>query len=178
HERVDDITRDGPGFIVKSSRGTYRTHSVLLAIGRRGTPRKLGVPGEELPKVVYQLIDPEQYAGQHVLVVGGGDSALEAAASIAEAGGSSVVLSYRGAAFDRARERNRQRVKSAAHEGVLKVLLNSNVRQIAVDCVAIEQTGRTVNVRNDAVIVNAGGVLPSDFLRRVGVHVETKYGTA
>lgn len=178
HERVDDITRDGTGFIVKSSRGTYRTHSVLLAIGRRGTPRKLGVPGEELPKVVYQLIDPEQYAGQHVLVVGGGDSALEAAASIAEAGGSSVVLSYRGAAFDRARERNRERVKSAAHEGVLKVLLNSNVRQIAVDCVAIEQTGRTVSVRNDAVIVNAGGVLPSDFLRRVGVHVETKYGTA
>ncbi|MGJ8508467.1 NAD(P)-binding domain-containing protein, partial [Glaesserella parasuis] len=79
-ERVEDIVPDGDGFIVTTTRAKYRTHSVLLAIGRRGTPRKLGVSGEELPKVVYRLIDPEQYAGQDVLVVGGGDSALEAAA--------------------------------------------------------------------------------------------------
>jgi thioredoxin reductase (NADPH) len=177
-ERVDDISRDGTGFIVKTSRGEYRTQSVLLAIGRRGTPRKLGVPGEELPKVVYRLIDPEQYAGQHVLVVGGGDSALEAAASVADSGGMSVVLSYRGESFDRAKQRNRDRVNSAAHDGRLQVMLNSNVQQIGADSVAIEQTGRVVKVRNDAVIVNAGGVLPSDFLRRVGIYVETKYGTA
>jgi thioredoxin reductase (NADPH) len=151
---------------------------VLLAIGRRGTPRKLGVPGEELPKVVYRLIDPEQYAGQHVLVVGGGDSALEAAASIAESGSTNVVLSYRGEAFDRAKQRNRERVSTVAQGGGLQVMLNSNVQQIGTDSVAIEQTGRLVSVRNDAVIVNAGGVLPADFLRRVGIHVETKYGTA
>jgi thioredoxin reductase len=177
-ERVDDITRDGDGFVVKTTGGEYRTHSVLLAIGRRGTPRKLGVPGEDLPKVVYSLIDPEQYAGQHVLVVGGGDSALEAAASVAESGGSSVVLSYRGDAFDRAKARNRDRVKSAEQGGRLQVMLGSRVTQIAPDSVAIEQTGRVLSVRNDAVIVNAGGVLPSDFLRRVGISVETKYGTA
>jgi thioredoxin reductase (NADPH) len=177
-ERVDDISPDGTGFVVKTPRGEYRTRSVLLAIGRRGTPRKLGVPGEELPKVVYRLIDPEQYAGQHVLVVGGGDSALEAAASVAESGGTSVVLSYRGESFDRAKQRNRDRVDSAAHGGRLQVMLNSNVQQIGADSVAIEQTGRVVKVRNDAVIVNAGGVLPSDFLRRVGIYVETKYGTA
>jgi thioredoxin reductase len=177
-ERVEDIVRDGDGFIVKTSRSEYPTHSVLLAIGRRGTPRKLGVPGEELPKVVYRLIDPEQYAGQHVLVVGGGDSALEAAASVAESGGGSVILSYRGESFGRAKERNRERVKSAAEQGRLRVLLNSNVTQIAADSVAIEQTGKVVRVRNDAIIVNAGGVLPSDFLRRVGIHIETKYGTA
>jgi thioredoxin reductase/NAD-dependent dihydropyrimidine dehydrogenase PreA subunit len=177
-ERVDDIRRDGTGFVVKTPRGEYRTRSVLLAIGRRGTPRKLGVPGEELPKVVYRLIDPEQYAGQHVLVVGGGDSALEAAASVAESGGTSVVLSYRGESFDRAKQRNRDRVDSAAQGGRLHVMLNSNVQQIGADSVAIEQTGRVVKVRNDAVIVNAGGVLPSDFLRRVGIYVETKYGTA
>jgi thioredoxin reductase/NAD-dependent dihydropyrimidine dehydrogenase PreA subunit len=176
-ERVDDISRDGTGFIVKTPRGEYRTQSVLLAIGRRGTPRKLNVPGEELPKVVYRLIDPEQYAGQHVLVVGGGDSALEAAASVAESGGMSVVLSYRGESFDRAKQRNRDRVNSAAHGGRLQVMLNSNVQQIGADSVAIEQTGRVVKVRNDAVIVNAGGVLPADFLRRVGIYVETKYGT-
>lgn len=177
-ERVDDISRQGNGFLVKTTRGTYRTHSVLLAIGRRGTPRKLGVPGEELPKVVYRLIDPDQYAGQHVLVVGGGDSALEAAASIAESAGASVVLSYRGEAFDRAKQRNRERVSDAARSGRMKVMLSSNVKQIAPDSVAIEHVGRLLKVRNDTVIVNAGGVLPSDFLRRIGIHVETKYGTA
>ncbi len=178
HERVDDIARAGAGFLVKTSKGQYRAHSVLLAIGRRGTPRKLGVPGEELPKVVYRLIDPEQYAGQHVLVVGGGDSALEAAVSIAESDGASVVLSYRGEAFDRAKARNRERVDSAAQTGRLQVMLNSVVRQISPDSVAIEQVGKVLKVRNDTVIVNAGGVLPSDFLRRIGIYVETKYGTA
>jgi thioredoxin reductase len=131
-----------------------------------------------LPKVVYRLIDPDQYAGQHVLVVGGGDSALEAAASIAESSGASVVLSYRGEAFDRAKQRNRDRVSEAARIGRMQVMLNSSVKQIAPDMVAIEHVGRLLNVRNDTVIVNAGGVLPSDFLRRIGIHVETKYGTA
>lgn len=177
-ERVEDITRESDGFVVQTNRAQYRTHSVLLAIGRRGTPRKLNVPGEELPKVVYRLIDPEQYAGQQVLVVGGGDSALEAAASIAESGGGGVVLSYRGPAFDRAKARNRERVDTAANTGKLQVMLKSNVKQIEREQVAIEHEGRTVSVRNDAVIVSAGGVLPSDFLRRIGISIETKYGTA
>jgi len=177
-ERVEDITRSGDTFTVKSSKATYQTRSVLLAIGRRGTPRKLGVPGEELPKVVYRLIDPEQYAGQQVLVVGGGDSALEAAASIAEAAGGGVVLSYRGAEFDRAKARNRDRIESATRGGKLRLLMKSNVRQIDAQAVAIEHDGAMVNVRNDAVIVSAGGVLPSDFLKRIGITVETKYGTA
>ena len=177
-ERVEEITRTGDSFIVKTNRGTYPTRSVLLAIGRRGTPRKLGVPGEELPKVVYRLIDPEQYQGQHVLVVGGGDSALEAAASIAEAGGGGVVLSYRGAEFDRAKARNRERINAAAKGGILKVMMKSSVKQIEAESVAIEGDGGISKVRNDAVIVSAGGVLPSDFLKRVGITVETKRGTA
>ena len=177
-ERVEEITRAGEGFIVKTNRGTYPTRSVLLAIGRRGTPRKLGVPGEEMSKVVYRLIDPEQYKGQHVLVVGGGDSALEAAASIAEAGGGGVVLSYRGAEFDRAKARNRERINAAAKGGILKVMMKSSVKQIEAQSVAIEADGGVSKVRNDAVIVSAGGVLPSDFLKRVGITVETKRGTA
>ena len=177
-ERVEDITRERGGFAIKTSRGQYRARSVLLAIGRRGTPRKLNVPGEELPKVVYRLIDPEQYAGQRVLVVGGGDSALEAAASVAEAGSGGVVLSYRGDAFDRAKARNRDRVQAAAKSGALQVLLKSSVKQIEREEVAIEHAGQMMSVRNDAVIVSAGGVLPSDFLRQVGISVETKYGTA
>src|SRR5438067_5991637 len=177
-ERVEEITRAGEGFIVKTNRGTYPTRSVLLAIGRRGTPRKLGVPGEEMSKVVYRLIDPEQYKGQHVLVVGGGDSALEAAASIAAAGGGGVVLSYRGAEFDRAKARNRERINAAAKGGILKVMMKSSVKQIEAQSVAIEADGGVSKVRNDAVIVSAGGVLPSDFLKRVGITVETKRGTA
>jgi len=176
-ERVEDITRNGDGFTVKTSKGAYQARNVLLAIGRRGTPRKLGVPGEDLSKVVYRLIDPEQYAGQQVLVVGGGDSALEAAASIAEAVGGGVVLSYRGADFDRAKARNRDRIDSAARGGKLKVLMKSNVKQIEPQAVALEHEGAMLNVRNDAVIVSAGGVLPSDFLKRIGITVETKRGT-
>jgi len=177
-ERVEEIVRDGSTFKVRSNRGQYVAHNVLLAIGRRGTPRKLGVPGEDLSKVVYRLIDPDQYAGQKVLVVGGGDSALEAAASIAEAGSEGVVLSYRGETFDRAKAGNRERIQKAATAGRMRVLMKSQVKHIEPEAVAIEHGEEILTLPNDAVIVSAGGVLPSDFLRRVGISVETKYGTA
>jgi thioredoxin reductase/ferredoxin len=178
HERVEAITRDGGGFVVRTTRGEYKTTSVLLAIGRRGTPRKLGVPGEELPKVVYRLVDPEQYVGQDVLVVGGGDSALEAAASVAEKGSRSVILCYRGEAFSRAKPRNRERIAAAEKSGRLRVLFRSEVRRIEPSRVVIDLDGRDADFSNDAVIVSAGGILPADFLRSVGVAVETKHGTA
>jgi thioredoxin reductase len=175
---VERIDRDGGGFAVKTTRATYRSRAVLLAIGRRGTPRKLGVPGEDLPKVVYRLIDPEQYRGQHVLVVGGGDSALEAAASLAEERGTKVTLSYRSDAFGRAKPKNRQRVEAAAASGRATVLLKSEVKRVAEQSVELELDGRPVTIRNDAVIVCAGGILPTEFLKGIGIAVETKYGTA
>jgi thioredoxin reductase len=179
NERVEGVERDGDdGFIVRTSKAAYRASSVLLSIGRRGTPRKLAVPGEELPKVVYRLIDPDQYIGQEVLVVGGGDSALEAAASIAEVEGTKVTLSYRGDAFGRAKPKNRQRIAQAADRGNLRLMLSSNVRQIHPDLVILEQGGKDIEIANGAVIVSAGGVLPNEFLNKVGIHVETKYGTA
>ena len=178
NERVVSIEIAPSGaFLVRTPRHHYEASNVVLAIGRRGTPRKLGVPGEELPKVVYRLVDPEQYVGRQVLVVGGGDSALEAAASIAEAGGS-VLLSYRGEAFQRAKPKNRQRVQQAQQSGRLKVVLNSNVKKIEPDAVTVEQRGQHVRIANDAVIINAGGILPNEFLKSIGIHVETKYGTA
>src|SRR5262252_4575004 len=177
-ERVEDISRESGAFLVKTSRAQYRTRSVLLAIGRRGTPRKLNVPGEELPKVVYRLIDPEQYVGQHVLVVGGGDSALEAAASIAEAGGTTVTLSHRSEAFGRAKLKNRQRVEAAQSSGQLKVMLRSSIKKIGADDVEIEHEGERTTIKNDGVIICAGGILPNAFLKKVGIQVETKYGTA
>jgi thioredoxin reductase (NADPH) len=168
----------GGEYRVRSASSEYCAPSVLLAIGRRGTPRKLGVPGEELPKVVYRLIDPEQYRGQRALIVGGGDSALEAAASIAEAGSPAVTLSYRGDAFGRAKARNRERVELAQRAGTLQVLLNSQLRRIDADAVTLDQKGKLLRLPNDAVIVNAGGVLPDEFLRSIGIVVDTKYGTA
>jgi thioredoxin reductase/Pyruvate/2-oxoacid:ferredoxin oxidoreductase delta subunit len=176
-ERMEDIVNEAQGFTVKTNSANYRTKTVLLTIGRRGTPRKLDVPGEELNKVVYSLIDPEQYAGQHVLVVGGGDAALEAAASIAEEPGTTVTLSYRGDAFSRAKEKNRNRVDALTKAKRLKVLLNSGVKSITPETVIIEHEGNPVEIANNVVIVCAGGVLPTPFLKKVGIKVETKYGT-
>ena len=169
---------NGGGFLLRTPKSEYRAASVLLAIGRRGTPRKLGVTGEELPKVVYRLIDPEQYRGQRVVVVGGGDSALEAAASVAEAGAASTILSYRGDAFSRAKARNRERVDSAGRNGSLQLMLGSQLRRIEPQAVMLEQKGRLQRVANDAVIINAGGELPDAFLKGIGIAVDTKYGVA
>lgn len=176
--RVEDVAREGDGFEVSTTKGNYRSRAVLLAIGRRGTPRKLGVPGEELSKVVYRLVDPEQYRGQRVLVVGGGDSALEAAASIAEEEGTCVTLSYRSDAFSRAKEKNRQRIAAAEQAGRLTLLMSSNVKVIHAGTVELEQKGEQVCIDNDAVIILAGGILPTPFLKKIGIEVETKYGSA
>lgn len=178
-ERVDSIVNlKDHGFLINTPTGEYLTRNVLLAIGRRGTPRKLGVPGEELPKVVYRMIDPEQYAYQRVLIVGGGDSALEAATSIAAVDGAHVTLSYRGKVFDRAKPSNRQRLEAAVKSGAIDLCMASQVRQIEQESVILMQDGKQLDVANNSVIVNAGGVLPNDFLRKVGIEIETKYGTA
>jgi thioredoxin reductase/Pyruvate/2-oxoacid:ferredoxin oxidoreductase delta subunit len=179
-ERVTGITRrpDGVSFEVKTTKNAYVTRAVLLTIGRRGTPRQLGVPGEKSSKVVYRLIDPEQYRGQHVLVVGGGDSALEAAHSIAEQPGTTVTISYRSPAFTRAKPKNRDKVAQLAAAGRMNVLMKSNVREIRRDSVVIEADGEPVILPNHGVIVCAGGILPTGFLKEVGIEVETKYGTA
>lgn len=181
-ERVDAVVTKEGGFEITTSRETYRARAVLLAIGRRGTPRKLGVDGEDQSKVVYRLIDPEQYRGQHVLVVGGGDSALEAATSIAEVEGTTVTLSYRSESFSRAKLKNREKVQAAEEAGRMAVFLQSNVKKIDAESVDIEITGqddREIRTfANDAVIVCAGGILPTGFLKEIGITVETKHGTA
>lgn len=176
-ESMQSIKVVGSHFEIKTDKSNYSAARVLLAIGRRGSPRKLDVPGEELAKVVYRLIDPQQYEGQKVLVVGGGDSALEAAISIAEQAGTTVSLSYRSDAFARAKEKNRQQVEQMQNQGRLKILFNSNVKLISAATVKIEQQGNELELDNDAVIISAGGILPTAILQSVGIQVETKYGT-
>ncbi len=178
NERVESLAPEGDGFVVVTSRDVYRTRSVLLAVGRRGTPRKLDVPGEDRPKVVYRLIDPAQYDGKHVLVVGGGDSALEAAVAIAERPQTTVTLSYRGHSFARARQKNRDHVATLERSTRLAVVLESQLVKIGLADVLIARGGTTWAIPNDAVIVCAGGILPTQFLKDIGVRVDTKYGTA
>lgn len=177
-ERMESISATDDGFEVKTTQGHYTTQTILLAIGRRGTPRKLEVPGEDLPKVTYRLMDPEQYAGERVLVVGGGDSALEAACSIAEVEGTDVTLSYRSAAFSRAKPANRERVEKAETEKNLRVLLQSNVVEITDEQVTLDQDGTRIELPNDSVIINVGGILPTPILKSVGIRVDTKFGAA
>jgi thioredoxin reductase len=177
-EHVEAIeAAPGGGFAVKTNRNSYNARAVLLAIGRRGSPRKLGVPGEEMSKVVYRVIDPGQHRNQNVLVVGGGDSALEAATTIADEPGTIVALSYRSAAFSRAKPKNRELVEQMEAAGRIRVLFNSNVQAIGERSVVIEVEGTNESIANDAVIVSAGGILPSAFLRTIGINVETKWGT-
>jgi thioredoxin reductase/Pyruvate/2-oxoacid:ferredoxin oxidoreductase delta subunit len=172
------IEREGDGFVVCTATQRYRTRSVLLAMGRRGTPRKLEVPGEESPKVVYRLIDPAQYDGQAMLVVGGGDSALETAIALAERPGTTVTLSYRSAAFSRVKQKNRNALDEAVRAGRLRVELESTVRAIDAERVHLVTREGERTIANDAVIVCAGGLLPTPLLRSVGIEFATKYGSA
>jgi thioredoxin reductase/Pyruvate/2-oxoacid:ferredoxin oxidoreductase delta subunit len=176
-ERMEAIERVDGSFVVRTDRGSYTARSVLLAMGRRGTPRKLDVPGEESHKVVYRLIDPAQYQGQAVLVVGGGDSALEAAISVSEQPGTDVTLSYRSAAFSRVKQKNRMLLEQQEKAGRLKVMLNSQVLRVTETHVEIDYDSIPQRLRNDAVIVCAGGLLPTPLLQKIGIEFATKFGT-
>ncbi len=177
-ERMEAVERVDGAFVVRSNKGTYTARNVLLTMGRRGTPRKLEVPGEESSKVTYRLIDPEQYQGQSVLVVGGGDSALEAAIAVSEQADTSVILSYRSAAFSRVKQKNRIRLEQQEKAGRLRVLLNSTVDAIHPQHVDIVREGVSQRYPNDAVIVCAGGLLPTPLLQKIGIEFATKFGSA
>jgi thioredoxin reductase (NADPH) len=171
-----ELARAGDGFVVTTSRGTHRARCVLLAMGRRGTPRKLEVPGEDGPQVVYRLVDPSQYDGQEVLVVGGGDSALEAAIALAERPGTTVTLSYRGDAFARVKARNRDTLAALEAAGRVAVWLASHVTAIEPGRVHLHRTAGAHVLANDAVIVCAGGQLPVGLLQRAGVAFDMHHG--
>jgi thioredoxin reductase len=168
-EKVDDIRKEDGRFSVQSSKELYHARHVVLALGRRGTPRKLGVPGEHLGKVMYRLIEPEAFRQSDVLVVGGGDSAVEAALGLASVGGIRVTLCYRKSEFSRIKERNASRFKEHVAQKTIQVLFNSEVLEIAQDRVSLRVSEAERSLRNDHVFVFAGGEMPFDFLRNVGI---------
>lgn len=175
-EKMDDIKQTENGFEVITNKNTYHTRAILLTIGRRGTPRKLDVPGEELPKVIYNLMDPAEFVGKHVLIVGGGDSALEAALSIAEEQGSQVTISYRSDSFSRAKQKNQDKIAEAVKKGNIKLMLPSTVKLIEKERVILNVGEKEESIKNDGIIVCAGGILPTPFLKQIGIEVETKHG--
>src|SRR6185369_8246126 len=176
-ERMVRVDREGGSFAVHTSTGVHRTRSVLLAIGRRGSPRALGVPGEELPKVVYRLVDAGQYRGMSVLVVGGGDSALEAAVALARQPDVRVSLAYRGAAFSRVKDGNRKALQRAIEAKRIELHLNSEVEAITPREVRLRTPKGPLVTSNEAVIVCAGGDLPIPMLRQAGIEFQTKHGS-
>mgnify|MGYP002631777914 CR=1 FL=1 len=178
-ELVANVEPTESGFKVTTSKAEYMTDKVLLTIGRRGSPRKLGIPGEDLPKVVYRLMDPDQYSHQKVMIVGGGDSALEAALAIADVEGSEVSLSYRSDSFSRAKAKNRDLIDEYAKQGKIKLYLPSNLTAVNDEkSVSLDYNGENITIANNAIIINAGGILPTGFLKQIGIQVDIKYGTA
>ncbi len=182
-ELVEKIER-GPGpndsWLVSSTGGVFGAANVLLALGRRGSPRKLGVPGEERSKVAYRVIEPEVFREQHVLVVGGGNAAVESAFALLDGGNcASVTISYRKNAFARCREPNRKRIEAEVQAGRLTALMGTEVEEIFDDRVTLRNgSGLPISIQNDAVVVQVGGTAPTDLLQGVGIEIVTKYGEA
>lgn len=167
--KLESISRPNGCFEVKTTAGIERGQTVVLALGRRGTPRKLNVPGEQLSKVMYKLMDAESYNGNHLLVVGGGDSAIEAAMGLARQKNNTVTLSYRKDKFFRIKTRNDERLKKMMAEKKLKVILNSQVKSISEKEVLISCDGKEMNLPNDYVFIFAGGEVPFDLLKNNGI---------
>jgi thioredoxin reductase/Pyruvate/2-oxoacid:ferredoxin oxidoreductase delta subunit len=169
-EKVADVKKDASGiFIVSTNKGQIRARAVILAMGRGGSPRKLGVKGEELPKVMYRLIEADHYVNKKILVVGGGDSAVEAAMGLAHQAGNQVTLSYRKESFSRIKERNSHRIAECMRTGKLKVLFNSNLIEFKPNSLVIGVNGISQEISNDYVWIFAGGEPPTAFLKKIGV---------
>lgn len=173
-ERVVNVARDGATFRVTTSQGEHLARRVVLATGRRGSPRRLGVPGEDADKVFYDIVEMEAFAGRRVLVVGGGDSAIESAVGLANQEGTAVTLAYRGESFTRIKERNQGKLDAAAAAGRVQVLLRAVVREIRADVAVLEVDGDTTILPNDDVIIRIGGDAPFAFLERLGVRIVQK----
>lgn len=173
-QKVEDIKLAPDGnFQVITAREPFTSRAVILALGKSGTPRKLEVKGEELPKVMYRLIEADHYVNKRVLIVGGGDSAVEAAMGLANQPGNQVTLSYRQPSFSRIKDRNAQRVAECIRKKKIDVLFNSRVIEIGTSTATLDVAGEVRLIPNDYVWVFAGGTPPYEFLKKIGVSFGT-----
>lgn len=169
-QRVTQINRSEEGFFhIRTTRGEFLSRRVLLALGRRGTPRKLGVNGESLPKVMYQVRDAAQYRQRQLLCVGGGDSAIEAAMGLARQAGNDVAISYRKKQFFRIKKRNQERLAKLVQRGKIKLMMESQVLDISEKAVRLQTPLGSVSLPNDYVFVLIGGIPPFKLLKESGI---------
>ena len=178
-EKVLEVIKQDNIFIVKTNHDHYTSNGVLLAIGRRGSPRKLDVPGEERENVYYRLLEPELIHDKDILVVGGGDSAVESAMLLVDEK-NRVTLSYRSESFSRLKPRNLERVNDYIKKKKIKTLFNSNVKEIFEDKVIFTFNDNTdeLTMKNDLTYIFAGGILPTSFLESIGIKITKKFGDA
>jgi thioredoxin reductase (NADPH) len=169
NEKLIDLHKDSDAFTVTTNKGSYAAKNVILALGRRGIPRKLGIEGEEKPKVMYNLIDAETYRHEHLLVVGGGDSAIEAAMGLAIQPDATVTLSYRKEKFFRIKKRNQQRIDDLAKKNNLQIEFESQVEKIEDDRVILNTKSGQKTIANNYVFIFAGGEPPFDMLKKMGI---------
>jgi thioredoxin reductase len=168
-EKVEELRSEGGLFVASTAKGLHAGRFLVLALGRRGSPRKLGVPGESLPKVMYKLVDAESYHGERILVVGGGDSAVEAAIGLARDAANEVTLSYRREKLVRIKAKNEDRISALASKGRVRLLLSSEVREIRRHSAVIRTGANELEIPNDYVFVLAGGEAPLGLLKGIGV---------
>jgi putative YpdA family bacillithiol system oxidoreductase len=178
NERVESIQRNSAGFHVNTGKADYHARFVILALGKRGSPRKLGVPGENLAKVSYRLIEAESYDHNDIVVVGGGDSAIEAAMALSRSGTNRVTLCHRGNSFQRARQRNQEQVQAAAKAGKLQIVLDAQVAEIRPADLTLSTSAGPKTLKNDFVFVLVGGESPDEFLQKTGIEIVDKAVTA
>jgi len=181
NSKVEAITSVNEHFQVETLSGEkYSARNVLLAIGRRGTPRKLDIPGESMEKVAYRLLEPELIQGKNIVVVGGGDSAIESALLLT--GNNKVILSYRNEAFSRIKPKNLEKISAAANDGTVEVRFNTNLVAIDKETITIasvtNKEEEPQRIKNDLVYIFAGGELPTQFLMKVGLKITKKFGEA
>lgn len=153
----------------------YICNNVLLSIGRRGSPRKLNVLGEDSEKVAYRLIESERIQNQNIIVVGGGDSAIESVLLLKDT--NKVTLSYRSDKFSRLKPKNRIKIQEAIENNTIKVLLSSNLVSINEKKVIINvaESEIPMEIENDLVYIFAGGELPTAFLQKAGVEISKRF---
>jgi putative YpdA family bacillithiol system oxidoreductase len=174
NEKVEAVRKNSSSFHVRTTRDEYLARYVVLALGKRGSPRKLGVEGEDLAKVSYKLIEADSYSNKDILVIGGGDSAVEAALALSRSGKNNVALSYRGDSLRRARERNRGQLLQAQREGRVRVILNSHVERITPQEVILRDSLGQDTLHNDFVFALIGGEAPEEFLQKIGIDIVEK----
>ena len=174
--KFENLQKKGNVFAVTTSRGVVAAKKVILCMGVRGSPRKLGVPGEDSAKVTYNLLDPEQYQQKNIVVVGGGNAGVEAAQMLADAKWNNKThLLVRSGAFDRCNEDNIRRITNLQKNGQVEIWFNSSVQEILDKNIRIIKDGQQISLANDFVFVFAGAEMPHKFLMGLGVQIDKKF---